>query len=961
MNKKKITPALLSGMMTISMGTTPISVLAQEEQPQEINETNVEKVNEPVSTEENEITVNTNSDSQNTSLEQPKEAEESNDNSNTKTTTSTETNKEIVQENTVNPLAENVASVTTDGVTTYYASFKEALEYANGKTATVTLLQDTYESGSNLVFLDGNITLVGNGFTATASYLEIEVEGILTVENGNWGDGIALYCCPTGTIYLEGGNYDYVSFDYNGGTIYLNGGFADSINASNLGTLYISGGSYGSLSNVTPIYTPEFSVLIDSVSAGKITVKPLENQALFGAAQYSLDGQNWQTSNEFNNLKPNTTYTIYAKYDNAPNIIKQTTVTTTMADGADIITEPSNLAAIYGQKLSDISLPEGWTWVNGDTSVSVGKQTYTARFDTTNYENEYDFSNVNGYIKDAHYVERILTVNVSKANTTLIITTDNMDKSYDGNAVAEPSVNKTGSTKEVTFTWYIKNGDNWKEITSAPTDAGSYKVIAKVEADNNYNGAETPKEFSISQTTNEWTEELSITGWTYGEEAKTPTAKAKYGDVNFTYSDKENGTYTDTVPTNAGIWYVKATVEGNQNYTGLEAIKEFTISKADSSIGFKEDFNLDKTYDTKAVSITADDVETSGSQGHISFSYEKKVGESWEPLSEAPTGAGTYRVTATLSGDNNYNSATSEALEFTINKADTVLKFTVDDLDKVYDGKAVNAPTKQSGNSHVRVLNWYQLDEDGTWTKLEEAPVNAGSYKVVASVEPDDNYNGIEIEMTFEITKAVPSYTIPENLIIRQGDVLSTVSLPEGFTWKDATQTADTLGTQMFKATFTPTDTTNYQTVDVDITVDVVPVTTPVNQPPVINAKDQTLTVGDKFDPMKGVTATDKEDGDLTDKIVITKNTVDTSKAGKYTIDYEVTDNGGTRVRKTIVVTVKEQATTSDEENKPDTDKKTPSKDTAQTSTQTNVLAWTLLGLASAGAFITGLFKRKHQ
>ena len=76
MNKKKITPALLSGMMTISMGTTPMSVLAQEEQPQEINETNVEQVNEPVSTEENEVIVSESTDSQNTLTEQQNESEE---------------------------------------------------------------------------------------------------------------------------------------------------------------------------------------------------------------------------------------------------------------------------------------------------------------------------------------------------------------------------------------------------------------------------------------------------------------------------------------------------------------------------------------------------------------------------------------------------------------------------------------------------------------------------------------------------------------------------------------------------------------------------------------------------------------------------------------------------------------------------------------------------------------------
>ena len=272
----------------------------------------------------------------------------------------------------------------------------------------------------------------------------------------------------------------------------------------------------------------------------------------------------------------------------------------------------------------------------------------------------------------------------------------------------------------------------------------------------------------------------------------------------------------------------------------------------------------------------------------------------------------------------------------------------------------INNLSNQQGGSHA-TKTWYQKLDDGTWKELTNTPKNAGSYKVVLKAEVNENYIGAQTEMTFEITKAVPTYTLPGDLIIKQGDTLSSIVLPEGFTWKDGTQKVNTLGTQMFKAVFTPEDATNYQTVDVDITVDVVPAITPVNQPPVINAKDQTLTVGDKFDPMKGVTATDKEDGDLTDKIVITKNTVDTSKAGKYTIDYEVTDNGGTRVRKTIVVTVKEKATTSDEENKPDTDKKTPSKDTAQTSTQTNVLAWTLLGLASAGAFITGLFKRKHQ
>lgn len=104
---------------------------------------------------------------------------------------------------------------------------------------------------------------------------------------------------------------------------------------------------------------------------------------------------------------------------------------------------------------------------------------------------------------------------------------------------------------------------------------------------------------------------------------------------------------------------------------------------------------------------------------------------------------------------------------------------------------------------------------------------------------------------------------------------------------------------------------------------------------------------------MKGVTATDAEDGDLTDKIVITKNTVDTSKAGKYTVVYEVTDSHGTCVVRTIYVTVQQKTA--------NINKKDSKKDTAQTSTQTNVLAWSVLGIASLGALLVALFKRKRH
>ncbi len=77
------------------------------------------------------------------------------------------------------------------------------------------------------------------------------------------------------------------------------------------------------------------------------------------------------------------------------------------------------------------------------------------------------------------------------------------------------------------------------------------------------------------------------------------------------------------------------------------------------------------------------------------------------------------------------------------------------------------------------------------------------------------------------------------------------------------------------------------------------------NHAPVIHAEDKTIEVGDKFNPMYGVSATDKEDGNITKDIKVIKNTVDTSKAGKYKVVYSVTDSNGATTTEDITVTVK--------------------------------------------------------
>ncbi len=73
---------------------------------------------------------------------------------------------------------------------------------------------------------------------------------------------------------------------------------------------------------------------------------------------------------------------------------------------------------------------------------------------------------------------------------------------------------------------------------------------------------------------------------------------------------------------------------------------------------------------------------------------------------------------------------------------------------------------------------------------------------------------------------------------------------------------------------------------------------------PKIYANDQCLYVGEKFDPLKGVTATDCRGKDITSSIKVIKNTVDMTQAGVYEVVYSVTDYRGQTTTLTISVIV---------------------------------------------------------
>ncbi|MGL5316649.1 MAG: immunoglobulin-like domain-containing protein, partial [Peptostreptococcaceae bacterium] len=77
-----------------------------------------------------------------------------------------------------------------------------------------------------------------------------------------------------------------------------------------------------------------------------------------------------------------------------------------------------------------------------------------------------------------------------------------------------------------------------------------------------------------------------------------------------------------------------------------------------------------------------------------------------------------------------------------------------------------------------------------------------------------------------------------------------------------------------------------------------------INNIPVITAQDVIIKIGDNFNPLDKVSAYDKEDGDLTSKVKVLENNVDTKAEGTYTVKYSVSDSKGSTATKIINVTV---------------------------------------------------------
>ena len=418
-----------------------------------------------------------------------------------------------------------------------------------------------------------------------------------------------------------------------------------------------------------------------------------------------------------------------------------------------------------------------------------------------------------------------LTVN--PITTPIVVTADSDTKVYNGTELTKNTYTNTdgvllpGDMLEVTITGSqkfvgtssntvsnVKVMRNGEDITSNYTMGTHVNGVLEVTSaeqplaiEDQYvkvNGSILLSYLEQSVTGNEGNIDFTIksgTALTYDATNEEYVAGATEGDVVMT------------------VTAVKVDLGGDGTPEWKETSKDFTIhvvNKTDVNISGLSN-NETFTYDgnpkmpTGTISVNAGTVNVSD----LEVKYQGTGTTSYNSAT-APTNAGTYTVTYKVP-DTNTNYTGTFSVAFTIKKAQldkvTIVKDTFE-----YTGSDIT-PTLNNVNSNIEVTGD---------TKAKNVSNNTITAKIKdkTNYEWKDGLNG-DLTINWSITQATPDYTVPTGLTSVKGKVLSDVVLPTGFTW-NAPATVLTAGTNTYKATFTPVDTTNYKTItDIDIEVDV--------------------------------------------------------------------------------------------------------------------------------------------
>jgi hypothetical protein len=307
------------------------------------------------------------------------------------------------------------------------------------------------------------------------------------------------------------------------------------------------------------------------------------------------------------------------------------------------------------------------------------------------------------------------TFNIAKK--VLGVTLDGVIHTYDRNPHAVvASTNRPVQNIEVTY----------EGSETAPTNAGSYTVVATI-VDDNYEG--TARGTLLIQKADQEITFGTLANKTFGNPDFSVSATSDSGlPVNLVASGKCSFVSNNVHILGAGGCSISASQLGNDNYNAASGVTQnFTVNKAAATLQFG---NLQYTYNG-----TPHNAPLSTTPSGLS------VGVTYDGFSTIPTNAGSYAIEATVN-DANYEGSTQGTLVISVAGA----TITLNTLAHTYSGspKSANASTNPLGLSHsishsqngIPVLN----------------PTDAGSYAVSALIT-NPNYQG-SVQDILVISKA---------------------------------------------------------------------------------------------------------------------------------------------------------------------------------------------------------------
>ena len=350
-------------------------------------------------------------------------------------------------------------------------------------------------------------------------------------------------------------------------------------------------------------------------------------------------------------------------------------------------------------------------------------------------------------------------ITVSKATSSISINnTYNPGKTYDGTALANPTESELTLTgagyNDVTFTWYKGTSPNGTELDSAPTDAGTYYLVASILESNNTSGSSTTSgAITISPAA------ISIESATVEDKTYDGTPTATVGTVTFTglvngesltSGTDYNATAAFTDKSAGNSKQATVTVElKNGNYTFSNSEKTATANATAKisplAVALSWSTPTSFTYDGTEKSVTAS-ITNAVSGDDVSVAYDSNS-------TTKATAANEYTATVSGLSGSDASNYTIEGVE-NLSQSWSIGGASIADATVELSGTAFTYNGQSQKPTVTVKLNGNTLNANTDYTvDFGGDSINAGTYTV--TVTGTGNYSGTATSQpTYTITKA---------------------------------------------------------------------------------------------------------------------------------------------------------------------------------------------------------------